>query len=89
MQLTDEIKKQMGEQCKKLGELSRWMSQNFDAIFATAPKNALYAVGIHPEQTSEQPEIHYFREKYGSNGAIAFRIEQSNIGKTTDWRYKH
>jgi hypothetical protein len=86
-QLTPEMRMKMAQECRRFTQLSRWMTENSEDIFKTAPRKAQYAVGVYPDE-GKVPKVYYFKDKYGKHGALDFRIEQSDKGKTTDWRYK-
>jgi hypothetical protein len=54
-----ETRKQMAEVAMQSGYLARWMSTNHHQIFASAPNEEDYAVGIY-KGSNQIPEIHYF-----------------------------
>jgi len=69
VKLSDEEMKQIGEDLRKCGQLTRWMQHNSDDIFEVAPKNALYAVGIY-RYPPTKPEIHYFNSMYTKKSVL-------------------
>ena len=58
--INPKILREIGRRMHKYQEIARWMSEHFDAIFARAPNNEEYAVGIWERKV---PRILYFNNK--------------------------
>jgi len=73
------------ENRRKYVQLSSWMQKHFDDIFAEAPNNELYAVGVWKR---EKPEVHYFRNY--EKGALRFISRCAKEGETNTYLiYRH
>jgi len=80
----EEISQEELNEAGKFTELSYWMMDYADKIFAKAPNNELYAVGIWGE---EKPEIHYFNDK--NKEVLPFMMKCNRERKVNNFIYRH